>query len=145
MDGIASGTACPTGVCTRAGEDGQSDDDRRTWLQDTLDESTANNARPTAGLGWLPANWGNFVGTGVGYPKLKYAPVDGYCSDGSDKDEDACEASRSCSVGTHATGELCTTNGGMWTLNAWLAGGDECDASAGGSTGVVCGDTIPGQ
>ena len=59
-------------------------------------------------------------------------------------DEDACEASRSCSVGTHDTEELCTAPavGGMWIRDAWwLAEGDECD----GTTGVVCGDVIGGQ
>ena len=132
-------------VCIRAGEEGQSDDDRRMWLQDTLDESAADTADPP-GLGWSDTNWENFVGAGVGYPKLLYAQVEGFCSDGSDKNESACEASGSCSVGggTHMTADDCTTatpTAGVWTPNTWLAGGDEC----GGSTGVVCGARIPGQ
>ena len=108
-----------------------------------MDESAADTADPP-GLGWSEMNWENFVGAGVGYPKLLYAQVEGFCSDGSDKNESACEASGSCSVGagTHTTAMACTGASGDWTPNTWLAEeGDEC----GGSTGVVCGARIPGQ
>ena len=146
MDGIGGSTGfCgasamdSVNVCIRA--TGADDDARKIWLQNTLDESLSTDM---GGMGWLPANWEGFVGTGVGYPKLKYAQVDGFCTKTPDTldTEEKCVASRSCSVGAHATEELCTTNRGMWIRDAWwLAGGDEC----GGSTGVRCGDVIPGQ
>ena len=113
-NGIGAGTACTTTVCIRA--TGASDAARRTWLQDTLDESTANSATP-AGLGWSATNWGNLSGTGVGHPLLKYAQVTAYCSDATRTTRDACEAAGATS---------------------WLAAGDECD----GTTGVTCGATI---
>ena len=143
--GIGSGTACAAANCSRAGDDTTiTDDQRRTWLQDTLDESLSTDM---GGMGWLPANWEGFVGTGVGYPKLLYAQVAGYCNDGSDKNESDCKASGSCS-GTSSDSSYtregtCTADGvgGTWTPNAWLAGGDEC----GGTTGVACGTRIGGQ
>ena len=140
-NGIGDGTACPDGVCIRA--TGADDDARRTWLQDTLDESAADTADPP-GLGWSDTNWARASFTS-GYPKLKYAQVDGFCSDGSDKNENACETTvGSCMGGTGNTKDACemTAPTGTWTPTAWwLAGGDEC----GGSTGVRCGDVIPGQ
>ena len=137
-NGIGAGGACAVANCIRAGEEGQSDDDRRMWLQNTLDESEA----PPDGMGWLPANWSNF--TGPGYPKLLYAQVEGYCSVSPTTltTPDLCLAAGSCSGGTGSNRDACVEDGGMWTpTNAWLAGDDEC----GGSTGVRCGDVIPGQ
>ena len=148
-DGVRNGSCDPGASCTRAEHAqgvvaGETDEERRQrWLQDTLDESTANNATP-AGLGWLPANWGNFSGTGIGYPKLKYAQVDAYCSASPTTltTPDLCLAAGSCSGGTGSNRDACVRDDGMWTpTNTWLAGGDEC----GGSTGVVCGDVIGGQ
>ena len=150
QDGVHTGScgasaSVSASVCIRAGDTTTTmDEERKTWLKVTLDESTPNDARP-AGLGWSDTNWGDFVGMGVGYPKLLYAQVAAFCSDGSDKDEAACEASGSCNVGggSHMTEMACTAAGvgGTWTPNVWLAEGDEC----GGTTGVVCGNVIPGQ
>ena len=144
-DGIGGRGSCA--VCSRAGEEGQTDEERRTWLKVTLDERTPNDADPP-GLGWSPMNWDNFTGTeGDGYPLLLYAEVAGYCNDGSDKNESDCKASGSCSGtssdSSYTREETCTADGvdGTWTFNAWLAGGDEC----GGTTGVVCGARIGGQ
>ena len=77
-NGIGDGSAltCATGVCTRA--TGANDAARRTWLQDTLDESAADTADPP-GLGWSDTNWARASFTS-GYPKLKYAQVDGFCT-----------------------------------------------------------------
>ena len=140
-----SSTNSPS-VCIRAGTATTMDDDqRRTWLQDTLDERTANDANPV-GLEWSETNWGNFVGSGVGYPKLKYAEVTGYCSHTGIRNERDCVAGGSCRDYTGGTAptnsSACRMASGTWVRNSWwLAGEDEC----GGSSGVVCGAMIPGQ
>ena len=134
--GIAS---CNATICIRAGTTGQTDTQRRTWLQDTLDESTASTATP-AGLGWSTTHWRNFGGgttTGIGYPLLKYA---NHCSDPSHATEDACLAPGTCTGYTGGTAptssSACMTATGRWTpTNTWLI-------ACGGTTGVTCGATI---
>ena len=139
-DGVFNGS-CSNNVCIRA--TGSTDTARRTWLQDTLDESTSNSARP-AGLEWSSTHWSNFSGTGVGYPKLKYAQVATFCSNPTHTTKIACEdAGGVCSLGGgYTTKAACEGASGTWyQATWWLAEGDEC----GGTTAVTCGDTIPGQ
>ena len=138
---------CEPETCIHAGTQDQSDDERRTWLQDTLDESAPIDATPPAqaGLGWSDTNWEGFVGTDVGYPKLKYAQVS-YCSasPATLTTPELCLAAGSCDDGTSPDRDTCvgTDPPGRWTpTNTWDAGDDEC----GGSTGVVCGARIGGQ
>ncbi len=72
----AAGTngGCPnSNVCIRAVSADDTDDERRAWLQATLDESTANDANP-AGLGWDGSVWGDFTAAGK-YPCLKNMPA----------------------------------------------------------------------
>ncbi len=71
MNGIGFRTCADT-VCIRAGAADDTDEQRRAWLQATLDESTANDANP-AGLGWDGSIWGNFTTAGE-YPCLKNMP-----------------------------------------------------------------------
>ena len=142
MDGIGSGNSCPSDKCIQA-TDPAGDATRITWLQDTFDERTVNTARP-AGLGWSEMNWEGFVGAGVGYPKLLYAQVEGYCSASPTTltTPELCLAAGSCRAGGHADRTTCEGADETWMpTNTWLAGGDEC----GGSTGVVCGARIAGQ
>ena len=149
QDGVHTGScgasaSVSASVCIRAGDTTTTmDEERKTWLKVTLDESTPNDARP-AGLGWSDTNWGDFVGMGVGYPKLKYAQVAAFCSASPTTltTPELCLAAGSCSGGTGSDRDACVEDDGMWTpTNAWLAGDDEC----GGTTGVVCGNVIPGQ
>ena len=134
--GIGSGNTCAAANCIRA--TGANDAARRTWLQDTLDESTA----APAGMGWSDTNWARASFTS-GYPKLLYAQV-GYCSASPTTltTEAACTAAGSCSDTSKTTEAACVAPA-TWTSdnNTWDAGADEC----GGSTGVVCGARIPGQ
>ena len=66
-DGVGFAGTCASTICTRAM--GANDAARRTWLQDTLDESD------DSGLDWETSIWGNFTGSGVGYPCLKGMPA----------------------------------------------------------------------
>ena len=94
-------------------------------------------------MGWLTTNWDNFSGRDIGYPVVKYAAVEEYCTDSAHSTKTDCEEFR-CSIATHMTDAACTgaSPPGMWRRDAWwLAGSDECD----GSTGVTCGDVIEGQ
>ena len=140
-NGIGSGTVCVAANCIQAGDAGTTTPTaRQTWLQDTLDESADD------GMDWPTANWENFTGVDIGYPKLKYAEVAAYCTTSTLTTKALCEASGTCSDTSKTTKTDCDGVSGNWTRNAWwLAGGDECDDSAGGSTGVVCGARIGGQ
>ena len=141
-NGIGTGY-CYADNCIRAGtgDAGETDEERRqNWLKDDLDESDDD------GMGWLPANWENFMGSGsvFGYPLLKYAVVDGFCTKtpATLNTKNLCEASGSCDGGTGNDATTCAGDGGTWRRDAWwLAGEPGC----GGSTGVTCGDTIEGQ
>ena len=84
-NGIGSGT-CDAAICIRAGAAGNTDAQRRTWLQTTADESTVG-IFPTDATGndhdddsntpnitwevWDPSIWGSFTS---GYPCLKNMP-----------------------------------------------------------------------
>ena len=68
-------------------------------------------------MGWSDTNWSNIEG-GPGFPKLKYAQVSGICTNSSH----------------NSSKTNCENNSAYWLVG-------EC----GGSTGVTCGDTIPGQ
>ena len=127
-NGLGTAASC-AGTCTRA-TDPPGDSTRQDWLQDTLNERDD--------MGWSEMNWEGFEGSGIGYPKLKYAQVS-YCSDGSDKDEDACTAAGTCRSGSGSNRDACVEDGGMWTSHTWLTEG------CGGSTGVRCGTRIGGQ
>ncbi len=86
MNGIGSGT-CDSAICIRAGAAGNTDAQRRTWLQTTADESTVG-IFPTDTTGndhdgdnttpnitwevWESSIWGSFTS---GYPCLKNMPA----------------------------------------------------------------------
>ena len=135
-NGIGRGTTTCAGSCTRA--TGADDDARKIWLQNTLDESESPD-----GMGWLPANWENFVGTtstGIGYPKLKYAQVS-YCSasPATLTTKAACTAAGTCVGATGSDRATCVGADRTWTPHTWLTEG------CGGTTGVRCGTRIGGQ
>ena len=90
-NGVEGGT-CAAANCIQAGDAGTTTPTaRQTWLQDTFGENTASGADP-AGLGWLTTNWDNFTGTDIGYPVVKYAAVEEYCTDSAHSTKTECEA-----------------------------------------------------
>ena len=135
-NGVGSGSC--EGTCTQAtGTDAAA---RRSWMRDTLDETTAFTTdsanTPAHFTAWDTAAWANLNMNG--FPKLRYVEVAAFCSDSSRTSQTDCEADN--------------PRGNPYGV--WLATGTECEVITPSSSNTAanngtqvpdCGDLISGQ